>query len=80
METKKLKKLSLHKEIVSRNDELRDVQGGWTTTIGHTDCSKLGCCDSLIRCSNAPAGQCTGGKNSRVLVQTFCTNGENTGL
>ncbi len=80
MEAKKLKKLSLRKEIVSKlnNEELRDVHGGWTTTIGHTDCSHLGCCDSLIRCTNAPAGKCNA--NSRLVLNTDCVGDERLGL
>jgi bacteriocin-like protein len=55
-ETKKLKKLSLKKEIVSslNNKELQNIQGGWTTS--HGICSMIVvfdiCCD--VNTSIAP--------------------------
>lgn len=66
MEKKKLSKLSLRKEVISSLDknELKNAQGGWTTTIG--DCSHLLCCCTIIVCDGS---EC----NDTATVNTYCT-------
>lgn len=75
MEKKRLKKLSLNKEVVSRlsDDEQSNVKGGWLSTI--SQCTYIGCCETFTQTISQTScfeTDCCG-ESSLVSALTICT-------
>lgn len=73
---KKIKKLSITKEtICSLNvEEQKQIQGGYTTTIG--ECSIFACCCSMVVCKTTNTSYYPCASDNCSLVDT-CINTEN---